>query len=63
MPYLPVNHFSASDDVWHDGIDEAEALDAALRTVLASRDLSLNIKETLLNDSDQGTETEGIQSL
>ena len=57
--YLPVYHFSACDDVWHDGIDEAEAFDAALRTILTSCDLSLNIKETLLNDSDQGTKTEG----
>lgn len=56
--HLPVYHFSAGDDVWHDGIDEAETFDAALRTILTSRDLSLNIKETLLNDSDQGTKTE-----
>ena len=59
--HIPVYHFSAGDDVWHDGIDEAEAFDAALRTILTSRDLSLNIKETLLNDPDQGTKTEGIE--
>ena len=45
------------DHVGHDGVDEGEALDGALISVLAGRDLGLDVEQALLDDSEESPGT------
>ena len=42
------------DDVRHDCVDEGEAFDGALISVLARRDLGLDVEQALLDDAEEG---------
>ena len=50
-----VDLLPAGDDVRHDGVDQAQALDRPLEAILAVGNLGLDVQKSLLNDADEGS--------